>query len=109
VLKEFHLALMNTIRDLKYNDTILASASENTHTGEFEEKAGGRQTEQAQRVEEHEEAINRLQSFSWQQEEMLQQLQASRMSTQHRLSQKSDSSRSNGNSQEAGSGPRRAG
>ena len=31
VLKEFHLALMNTIRDLKYNDTILdLSSRENT-------------------------------------------------------------------------------
>ena len=79
VLKEFHLALMNTIRDLKYNDTILdLSSRENTQVilehlkSQVEDKL-----EQAQRVEEHEEAINRLQSLSWQQEEMLQRLQAS--------------------------------
>ena len=79
VLKEFHLALMNTIRDLKYNDTILdLSSHENTQVilehlkSQVEDKL-----EQAQRVEEHEEAINRLQSLSWQQEEMLQRLQAS--------------------------------
>ena len=79
VLKEYHLALMNTIRDLKYNDTILdLSSRENTQVilehlkSQVEDKL-----EQAQRVEEHEEAINRLQSLSWQQEEMLQRLQAS--------------------------------
>lgn len=79
VLKEFHLALMNTIRDLKYNDTILdLSSRENTQVilehlkSQVEDKL-----EQAQRVEEHEEAINRLQSLSWQQEEILQRLQAS--------------------------------
>ena len=79
VLKEFHLALMNTIRDMKYNDTILdLSSRENTQVilehlkSQVEDKL-----EQAQRVEEHEEAINRLQSLSWQQEEMLQRLQAS--------------------------------
>jgi hypothetical protein len=62
VLKEFHLALMNTIRDLKYNDTILdLSSRENTQVilehlkSQVEDKL-----EQAQRVEEHEEAINRL-------------------------------------------------
>lgn len=78
VLKEFHLALMNTIRDLKYNDTILdLSSRENTQVILEHLKSRGRQTEQAQRVEEHEEAINRLQSLSWQQEEMLQRLQAS--------------------------------
>lgn len=79
VLKEFHLALMNTIRDLKYNDTILdLSSRENTQVilehlkSQVEDKL-----EQAQRVEEHEEAINRLQSLSWQQQEILQRLQAS--------------------------------
>ena len=81
VLKEFHLALMNTIRDLKYNDTILdLSSRENTQVilehlkSQVEDKL-----EQAQRVEEHEEAINRLQSLSWQQEEMLQRLQATQV------------------------------
>ena len=79
VLKEFHLALMNTIRDLKHNDTMLdLSSRENSLAilehlkSQVEDKL-----EQAQRVEEHEEAINRLQSLSWQQEEMLQRLQAS--------------------------------
>lgn len=79
VLKEFHLALMNTIRDLKHNDTMLdLSSRENSLVilehlkSQVEDKL-----EQAQRVEEHEEAINRLQSLSWQQEEMLQRLQAS--------------------------------
>ena len=79
VLKEFHLALMNTIRDLKHNDTMLdLSSRENSQVilehlkSQVEDKL-----EQAQRVEEHEEAINRLQSLSWQQEEMLQRLQAS--------------------------------
>lgn len=79
VLKEFHLALMNTIRDLKHNDTMLdLSSRENSLAilehlkSQVEDKL-----EQAQRVEEHEEEINRLQSLSWQQEEMLQRLQAS--------------------------------
>ncbi|WP_174870604.1 hypothetical protein [Pectobacterium polaris] len=79
VLKEFHLALMNTIRDLKHNDTVLdLSSRENSLVilehlkSQVEDKL-----EQAQRVEEHEEEINRLQSLSWQQEEMLQRLQAS--------------------------------
>lgn len=79
VLKEFHLALMNTIRDLKHNDTMLdLSSRENSLAilehlkSQVEDKL-----EQAQRVEEHEEEINRLQSLSWQQEEMLQCLQAS--------------------------------
>lgn len=79
VLKEFHLALMNTIRDLKHNDTMLdLSSRENSLVilehlkSQVEDKL-----EQAQRVEEHEEEINRLQSLSWQQEEMLQRLQAS--------------------------------
>lgn len=79
VLKEFHLALMNTIRDLKHNDTMLdLSSRENSLVilehlkAQVEDKL-----EQAQRVEEHEEVINRLQSLSWKQEEMLQRLQAS--------------------------------
>jgi hypothetical protein len=79
VLKEFHLALMNTIRDLKHNDTMLdLSSRENSLAilehlkSQVEDKL-----EQAQRVEEHEEEINRLQSLSWQQEEILQRLQAS--------------------------------
>ncbi|HIE3988214.1 hypothetical protein PTR15_13280 [Serratia nevei] len=79
VLKEFHLALMNTIRDLKHNDTMLdLSSRENSLAilehlkSQVEDKL-----EQAQRVEEHEEEISRLQSLSWQQEEMLQRLQAS--------------------------------
>ncbi|MFD3226770.1 hypothetical protein [Rahnella aceris] len=79
VLKEFHLALMNTIRDLKHNDTMLDLSSRESSLvilehlkSQVEDKL-----EQAQRVEEHEEAINRLQSLSWQQEEMLQRLQAS--------------------------------
>ncbi|BEO60913.1 hypothetical protein SMQE30_13360 [Serratia marcescens] len=79
VLKEFHLALMNTIRDLKHNDTMLdLSSRENSLAilehlkSQVEDKL-----EQAQRVEEHEEEINRLQSLSWQQEEMLQRLLAS--------------------------------
>lgn len=79
VLKEFHLALMNTIRDLKHNDTMLdLSSRENSLAilehlkSQVEDKL-----EQAQRVEEHEEEINLLQSLSWQQEEMLQRLQAS--------------------------------
>lgn len=79
VLKEFHLALMNTIRDLKHNDTMLdLSSRENSLAilehlkSQVEDKL-----EQAKRVEEHEEEINRLQSLSWQQEEMLQRLQAS--------------------------------
>lgn len=79
VLKEFHLALMNTIRDLKHNDTMLdLSSRENSLAilehlkSQVEDKL-----EQAQRVEEHEEEINRLQSLSWQQEEVLQRLQAS--------------------------------
>jgi hypothetical protein len=79
VLKEFHLALMNTIRDLKHNDTMLdLSSRENSLAilehlkSQVEDKL-----EQARRVEEHEEEINRLQSLSWQQEEMLQRLQAS--------------------------------
>lgn len=79
VLKEFHLALMNTIRDLKHNDTMLdLSSRENSLAilehlkSQVEDKL-----EQAQRVEEHEEEINRLQLLSWQQEEMLQCLQAS--------------------------------
>ncbi|KEA50690.1 hypothetical protein DT73_21800 [Mangrovibacter sp. MFB070] len=78
VLKEFHLALMNTIRDLKHNDTMLdLSSRENSLAilehlkSQVEDKL-----EQAQRVEEHEEEISRLQSLSWQQEEMLQRLQA---------------------------------
>lgn len=79
VLKEFHLALMNTIRDMKHNDTMLdLSSRENSLAilehlkSQVEDKL-----EQAQRVEEHEKEINRLQSLSWQQEEMLQRLQAS--------------------------------
>lgn len=79
VLKEFHQALMNTIRDLKHNDTMLdLSSRENSLAilehlkSQVEDKL-----EQAQRVEEHEKEINRLQSLSWQQEEMLQRLQAS--------------------------------
>lgn len=79
VLKEFHLALMNTIRDLKHNDTMLdLSSRENSLAilehlkSQVEDKL-----EQAQRVEEHEEEISRLQSLIWQQEEMLQRLQAS--------------------------------
>lgn len=79
VLKEFHLALMNTIRDLKHNDTMLdLSSRENSLAilehlkSQVEDKL-----EQAQRVEKHEEEINRLQSLSWQQEEMLLRLQAS--------------------------------
>lgn len=78
VLKEFHQALMNTIRDLKHNDTILdLSSRENSLVilehlkSQVEDKL-----EQAKRVEEHEEAIIKLQSLSWQQEEMLQRLQA---------------------------------
>lgn len=79
VLKEFHLALMNTIRDLKHNDTMLdLSSRENSLAilehlkSQVEDKL-----EQAQRVEEHEEEISRLQSLSWQQKEMLQRLHAS--------------------------------
>jgi len=79
VLKEFHLALMNTIRDLKHNDTMLdLSSRENSLAilehlkSQVEDKL-----EQAQRVEKHEKEINRLQSLSWQQEEMLLRLQAS--------------------------------
>jgi len=79
VLKEFHLALMNTIRDLKHNDTMLdLSSRENSLAilehlkSQVEDKL-----EQAHRVEEHEEEINRLQSLGWQQEEILQRLQAS--------------------------------
>ena len=79
VLKEFHQALINTIRDLKHNDTMLdLSSRENSLAilehlkSQVEDKL-----EQAQRVEEHEEEINRLQSLSWQQEEILQRLQAS--------------------------------
>ncbi len=70
---------MNTIRDLKHNDTMLdLSSRENSLVilehlkAQVEDKL-----EQAQRVEEHEEVINRLQSLSWKQEEMLQRLQAS--------------------------------
>lgn len=79
VLKEFHRALMNTIRDLKHNDTMLdLSSRENSLVilehlkSQVEDKL-----EQAQRVKDHEEAISKLQSLSRQQEEMLQRSQAS--------------------------------
>lgn len=79
VLKEFHLALMNTIRDLKHNDTMLDLSSRENSLAIFEHLKSQVEDklEQAQRVEEHEEEINRLRSLSWQQEEMLQRLQAS--------------------------------
>ena len=79
VLKEFHLALMNTIRDLKHNDTMLDLSSRENSMAIFEHLKSQVEDklEQAQRVEEHEEEINRLQSLTWQQEEMLQRLQVS--------------------------------
>lgn len=79
VLKEFHLALMDTIRDLKNNDTVLDLSSRENSLIIFEHLKSQVEDkiEQAQRIEEHEEAISRLQSLSWQQENMLQLLQES--------------------------------
>jgi len=79
VLKEFHSALINTIRDLKHNDTMLDLSSRENSLAVLEHLKSQVEDklEQAQRVEEHEKEINRLQSLRWQQEEMLQRLQAS--------------------------------